>query len=321
LGNGVLVHLDFTGVHEGNCVGERLPGAPNSDYEIWEPSDVNDGDHCLLGRTMKYIRRKRDSKCIIPSEIVQSDVVIIRNCTCALINYECDYCFEMNVSGLCEPDPECGSYNPHQQPDPCDEVWYDTQGYRKVPGDSCDVENGVNLLPIRKPCVPIIPTAPVEPVTPTAPITPAPVTPPPVPVPTNPVPVPVPANPVPVPTNPVPVPTNPVPVNPAPVPTVPVPTAVPTTPVATPTEATPEDDSSRGKIAGALLIVFLVLIVMGVFIICILSKTNATVYAKLSTICPADILPKPETEYLGQIDVGDEESAFADESIHDDRDL
>jgi len=150
-GTSEIIHIDFMGVHEGECVGHETPGDMNSDYEIWEPTDSEGDIACILGRTLKYVRRKRDSLCCIPVTIDQSDVVFVNNCTCTVENYECDYCFTFNQdTETCDVDPECSPYNPHVPPYPCDNTWVDTQGYRKVPGDSC--VGGTDLNPLIMSC-------------------------------------------------------------------------------------------------------------------------------------------------------------------------
>lgn len=58
----VLVHLDLQDLHTRACVGSEHPNRPNSDYEEWIPTNFK-GDQCLLGRKVKYIRRKAGSMC------------------------------------------------------------------------------------------------------------------------------------------------------------------------------------------------------------------------------------------------------------------
>jgi len=58
----------------------------------------------------------------------------------------------MNSNGFCVLDPECRGYKPHLPPNPCNGTWSDTNGYRRVPGDTCDITTGVNLLPTIRAC-------------------------------------------------------------------------------------------------------------------------------------------------------------------------
>lgn len=68
-------------------LGWQTPDQPNSDYEFWIPSD-REGDECLLGRTIKYTRRKQASKCFNPVSFKQTTATTVRNCSCTDENYE-----------------------------------------------------------------------------------------------------------------------------------------------------------------------------------------------------------------------------------------
>ncbi len=43
---------------------------PESDYEFWTPMNYV-GDKCLFGKSVKYLRRKRKSKCFNPETMEQ----------------------------------------------------------------------------------------------------------------------------------------------------------------------------------------------------------------------------------------------------------
>jgi hypothetical protein len=49
-------------------------------------------------------------------------------------------------------------FDPKKVPDDCTTYYYETKGYRLVPGDQCDPESGVDLRPIKHTC----PNAPPE---------------------------------------------------------------------------------------------------------------------------------------------------------------
>jgi len=159
---GVLVSIDFSVVHESDCKGHDSPDTIDSDFETWEPSDQF-GNQCLLGRFTKYIRRKASSRCSIPN-LTTKDIVVVKNCSCTEENYQCDYCYVLH-SDTCVHDPSivCQSYDPKQPPIPCITTYTETQGYRRVPGDTCDPVSGVNHMPIVKPCstTPTVPSQPV----------------------------------------------------------------------------------------------------------------------------------------------------------------
>jgi len=153
--NGILVSLDFSGIHEKECVGFDTPGTATSDYEYWRPSD-RDNDECLLGRTIQYVRRKQNAKCFNPLSWTRKDATAIKNCSCTDENYECDYCFVRDSTGRnCIPDKidsKCAAYDPKKPPTPCTSIWFETQGYRRVPGDTCNISVGLNWDPIARVC-------------------------------------------------------------------------------------------------------------------------------------------------------------------------
>ena len=62
----------------------------NSDYEYWYPTNYH-GDKCLFGRKVKYVRRKRESKCFNP-ELYEKQF-FIESCPCTDEDWECDMGF------------------------------------------------------------------------------------------------------------------------------------------------------------------------------------------------------------------------------------
>jgi len=117
---------------------------------MWAPSDQRD-DGCLSGRRVMYKRRKQDAACYIPDDFHASDGHWVLNCPCDYENYLCDYCFKRegqkcvydSDTPACTPDLRNVSCQPGQT-----EV-LQTQGYRKVPGDTCilELEGAKDLLP------------------------------------------------------------------------------------------------------------------------------------------------------------------------------
>ena len=84
---GVLIHLDFTPMHERVCNGIYDISSAHSDFERWSPYDGRHGHKCLLGRQLTYTRRKRDAKCFIEGEMPRPSIM---NCECSEQDYECD---------------------------------------------------------------------------------------------------------------------------------------------------------------------------------------------------------------------------------------
>lgn len=143
----VYFGLDFSNVHERNC--------DPSDYEKWTISTP-----CVMGRNITYLRRKATSKCFTGADF--NHVYSIVNCNCTKRDYECDYGYEPTFYGS-----KCVKMaNVPDLPVICaagQKTYLVTQGYRKVPGDTC-----VNDLPdyayIEKPC----PTPSPSPISPDA---------------------------------------------------------------------------------------------------------------------------------------------------------
>jgi len=150
---GVIMYIDFAYINERECTGFEAPGQDSSDYEYWEPSDLR-GNDCLLGRSTRYIRRKREQTCwnVVSDAMLRGDHVVLQNCSCSNEDYECDWCFMRAMDGTCEFDPECLGWDPKEEPSPCD-YWMATKGYRKVPGDTCNISTGIDLLPEKRKCV------------------------------------------------------------------------------------------------------------------------------------------------------------------------
>lgn len=143
---GVIVSLDFTGLHEPQCKGADKPDTPESDYEIWTPYDGRHGEECLMGRKIQYHRRKRESECFNGEPFERG--IYTQHCQCTEEDYECDYGFFRIGDGPCQ------SVKPinYSAPDSCvpGRMYHVSQGYRKVAGNSC--LGGVSHDPISLKC-------------------------------------------------------------------------------------------------------------------------------------------------------------------------
>jgi len=148
---GFVLAVDFKTLGLKECQGFQRPGQDGSDFEHWEPSDAR-GDRCLLGRRTQFIRRKRDVQCWIPANI-GVDHIVLKNCSCSMADYECDFCFIKDSDHKCVPDVDgCPGYDAKAEPYPCFGTWPESKGYVRVPGDSCDPSTGVDLMPTWKTC-------------------------------------------------------------------------------------------------------------------------------------------------------------------------
>jgi len=139
---GLIVQVDFSNFHERSCTGMENPGTPQSDYEYWTPAPAGNG--CLLGKTTQYVRRKRERECYNPESF--KPVVITQHCACTRQDYICDYCFEFD-SNTNNCTLACSNYDPYQAPEGCKDTFLASRGYRLIPGDTCDISNGLDLLP------------------------------------------------------------------------------------------------------------------------------------------------------------------------------
>lgn len=60
---GMAITIDFANQFERACVGAPNPGDEFSDYEKWVPHSYS-SSKCLLGTTLTFTRKKRESICI-----------------------------------------------------------------------------------------------------------------------------------------------------------------------------------------------------------------------------------------------------------------
>ncbi len=153
-GKGVIVHFDFSSLHERPCDAD--------DYELWTPSS-SAGMHCYLGVSKAYKRRLREAQCynLEVIESVASEAV----CACTREDYACDECYVQKIgrdaSNTCERDDtyaECAKLLSNETslwgeaPLNCEGTWTRTRGYLLVEGTRCTLDKGVNLLPEVVPC-------------------------------------------------------------------------------------------------------------------------------------------------------------------------
>lgn len=141
---GVVIRIDFSNLHEPQCKLPESPDSKESDYEKWSPTDGKEGHECLLGKKYVYIRRKKDAQCY--NGLTYEKKVITSNCQCTEEDYECDTGY-----GRSSPGAPCTLLNGqkenqvHEPPAVCVGYYTISQGYRKIPGDTC--EGGVQYEP------------------------------------------------------------------------------------------------------------------------------------------------------------------------------
>ncbi|KAL4482775.1 hypothetical protein ABPG72_022335 [Tetrahymena utriculariae] len=148
--SGIIVLLDFASLHPRDCSGYENPDTSDSDYEYWTPH--NPSEFCLLGREVKYVRRKRDAACFNPETFERSYVV--RKCECTELDWECDVGFARakdegkERTGPCVPIQDYKVDN--NPPETCSGSYQVTQGYRRIAGNQCI--GGIDHSPIQYPC-------------------------------------------------------------------------------------------------------------------------------------------------------------------------
>ncbi|XP_049848794.1 uncharacterized protein LOC126316744 [Schistocerca gregaria] len=127
-----------------------------SDYDYWVPSDFTETG-CIAGKKTAYIRRRPLSQCI-PDPMITSIIFKQISCTCAPVDYLCDYCYapviEPNGDRRCVL--ECPNYDPSSPPSNCVDFWVESTGYTLVPGDKC--LGGDQLQGLSKQCPKISPS-------------------------------------------------------------------------------------------------------------------------------------------------------------------
>ena len=151
---GIVLTVDFKGLHEPQCKGVERPGDEASDYELWTPYDGRHGDtKCFMGQQVSYIRRKQDSECFNGEELERK---ILRSyCQCTEMDYECDMGY-LRIDGRCQRiedyDSKFSALVKEEQAAQCDAYGFytQTQGYRKVPGNRCF--GGLDYNPVSYSC-------------------------------------------------------------------------------------------------------------------------------------------------------------------------
>lgn len=144
------IHLDFTQLQSRQC--ELVENDDEkSDFEKWFARDLTDGPDCLMGHEQMFYRRKADRDCYVGRDF-EDPVLEMKDCPCTEADYECDYNFVRNSDGKCErigPDRLTGDICKSK-----DDVYPASSGYRLIPGNTCNAENGKRLdEPVDRKCI------------------------------------------------------------------------------------------------------------------------------------------------------------------------
>jgi len=129
-----LLTVDFSQLHKSQCRSPERAGNPDSDYEIWSPTETY-GGKCYLGEKISIVRKVPTADCYDPTNFKPK--IESKPCPCTRDDYLCDFCYELRIaangSQTCELDPACAGLTLYN-PDDCRTV---SRGYRIVPGDKC----------------------------------------------------------------------------------------------------------------------------------------------------------------------------------------
>jgi hypothetical protein len=143
---GFMAAIDFSPLHKRWCQGIENPDTPESDYETWTPNGFVSA-HCLLGRRINYIRKKRDAECFNSEEHERWSIQEF--CECTEEDWECDFgFFRKELASACVS--QDGKEVNTTAPEECPDYYHITQGYRKIAGDTC--VGGVSHEPIKVSC-------------------------------------------------------------------------------------------------------------------------------------------------------------------------
>eukprot|EP00871_Galdieria_phlegrea_P001677 jgi/Galph1/250/GphlegSOOS_G4955.1 len=118
-----------------------------SDYCSFCPADALDG-RCPLGRRVCYLRRRQEVLCNNRDGF--ASILSSESCPCTMDDYQCDIGFERS-SDSSECHPSYGVDIENDDAASCNAI--QSRGYVLIPGDTCNVETGLNLLPSRSNCV------------------------------------------------------------------------------------------------------------------------------------------------------------------------
>lgn len=127
----VIVHLDFSGLHEGKC--------KDKDFEDWPARKDEKGEAmCVMGHKQFFRRRKWDADCFVEEDF-KDPVPRFEKCECDEVrDYECDYNFKPEGSGK---DKKCVPSSALKLPDgACQgdaKTYKGPSGWRKIPGNEC----------------------------------------------------------------------------------------------------------------------------------------------------------------------------------------
>lgn len=133
------ISIDFTHFFPRQCQLD-LDNPSNDDYEYWSPKHPDSTEGCLFGHEAKYLRRAvGHNDCFIGSAPLEIGYKVVKNCTCARSDYECDYNYYRDSDGTCKLvkglSPSDHKASMCSVPDTFQ--YFEPTGYRKIPLSTC----------------------------------------------------------------------------------------------------------------------------------------------------------------------------------------
>lgn len=133
------ISIDFTHFFRRQCQLD-LDNPNSDDYEYWSPKHPESAEGCLFGHESKYLRRAwKRYDCFIGSAPLDKGYKVVKNCTCARSDYECDYNYYRDSDGTCKLvkglSPADHKASMCSVPDTFQ--YFEPTGYRKIPLSTC----------------------------------------------------------------------------------------------------------------------------------------------------------------------------------------
>ncbi|KAI0461954.1 vacuolar protein sorting/targeting protein PEP1 [Komagataella kurtzmanii] len=142
-----VVHtIDFSKVHQRQCLLNLQDSNAGDDFEYWSPKNPSAVDGCMLGHEESYLKRiASHSDCFIGNAPLSEKYKVIKNCACTRRDYECDYNFALANDGTCKlvEGESPLDYSEICRRDPTSIEYFLPTGYRKVGLSTC--EGGLEL--------------------------------------------------------------------------------------------------------------------------------------------------------------------------------